>query len=246
MARATSRDPDQRPADARRFLAEVVAARRAMSEGELDTLGPALAAMTSQPDQTLVVDLNSRTASGARRGDTGPLGASGGVHAVRARRSKGPLALLLVLVVAAVLSGGAWLVAAGPLSKTTTPSLVGLTRAEAAATAHKSGLSTHVQGYRFSEVAPVGEVVATDPSRGEQGRQERHRPAVPVQGPGALRRAQRRRPDRGLRPEHDRGQPSDRRHGGTALQQQGRRGLGHRDQAGTRHRAQARPGGRRW
>jgi len=168
VARATSRDPDQRPADARRFHAEVVAARRAMSEGELDTLGPALAAMTSQPDQTLVVDLNSRTASGARRGDTGPLGASGGVHAVRARRSKGPLALLLILVVAAVLSGGAWLVAAGPLSKTTTPSLIGLTRAEAAATAHKSGLSTHVQGYRFSEVAPVGEVVATDPSRGDK------------------------------------------------------------------------------
>jgi eukaryotic-like serine/threonine-protein kinase len=169
VARATSRDPDQRPADARRFHAEVVAARRAMSEGELDTLGPALAAMTSQPDQTLVVDLNSRTASGAaRRGDTGPLGASGGVHAVRARRSKGPLALLLVLVVAAVLSGGAWLVAAGPLSKTTTPSLVGLTRAEAAATAQKSGLSTHVQGYRFSEVAPVGEVVATDPGRGDK------------------------------------------------------------------------------
>ncbi|HVD27226.1 MAG TPA: PASTA domain-containing protein, partial [Mycobacteriales bacterium] len=39
---------------------------------------------------------------------------------------------------------------------------------EAAATAHKSGLSTHVQGYRFSEVAPVGEVVATDPGRGEK------------------------------------------------------------------------------
>ena len=168
VARATSRDPDLRPADARRFHAEVVAARRAMSEGELDTLGPALAAMTSQPDQTLVVDLNSRTASGARRGDTGPLGASGGVHAVRARRSKGPLALLLILAVAAVLSGGAWLVAAGPLSKTTTPSLVGLTRAEAAATAHQSGLLTHVQGYRFSEVAPVGEVVATDPSRGDK------------------------------------------------------------------------------
>ena len=168
VARATSRDPDLRPADARRFHAEVVAARRAMSEGELDTMGPALAAMTSQPDQTLVVDLNSRTATGARRGDTGPLaGTSGGVHGARGRRSKGPLALLLILAVAAVLSGAAWLVAAGPLSKTTTPGLVGLTRAEAAVTAHKSGLSTHLKGYRFSEVAPVGVVVATDPGRGE-------------------------------------------------------------------------------
>ncbi len=40
VARATSRDPDGRPADARRFLAEVVAARRAMSDGELDTPRP--------------------------------------------------------------------------------------------------------------------------------------------------------------------------------------------------------------
>ena len=35
VVRATSRDPEKRPADAKRFLAEVVAARLAMSEEEL-------------------------------------------------------------------------------------------------------------------------------------------------------------------------------------------------------------------
>jgi eukaryotic-like serine/threonine-protein kinase len=177
VSRATSRDPDQRPADARRFHAEVVAARRAMSEGELDTVGPGLAAMSGQPDQTLVVDLNARTASaatgaggasGARRGDTGPLdGSSGAVGGVRKRRSKGPLALLVVLAVTVLLSGAAWVVAEGPLSKTTTPSLLGLTEAQAAAKADKSGLATTVTGYLFSEVVPAGRVVRTDPGRGE-------------------------------------------------------------------------------
>ena len=93
VARATSRDPDGRPADARRFLAEVVAARRAMSDGELDTLGPALSALSSTPDHTLVVDLTARTAT-RRPGAATPArwliraaaaGSAGGAAAARSR-----------------------------------------------------------------------------------------------------------------------------------------------------------------
>jgi beta-lactam-binding protein with PASTA domain/tRNA A-37 threonylcarbamoyl transferase component Bud32 len=167
VARATSRDPDGRPADARRFLTEVVAARRAMSDGELDTLGPALAALSSQPDHTLVVDLTARTATSARRGDTGPLSGPPSTGRARRHRSRGPIALLLVVALAVVLSGIAWFYAEGPLSKTTTPGLVNLTRAEAADKAAKSGLKTDVTGHRFSEVLAKGLVVATDPGRGE-------------------------------------------------------------------------------
>jgi beta-lactam-binding protein with PASTA domain/tRNA A-37 threonylcarbamoyl transferase component Bud32 len=168
VARATSRDPDGRPADARRFLAEVVAARRAMSDGELDTLGPALSALSSTPDHTLVVDLTARTTTApARRGDTGPLSHSGHGTRVRARRSRGPLALLLILALAVVLSGVAWFVAEGPLSKTTTPGLLNLTAAQAKDKAAKSGLDAAVKGHGFSEVVPVGRVLETDPARGE-------------------------------------------------------------------------------
>ena len=127
-------------------------------------------------------------------------------------------------MLAAVLSGAAWLVAAGPLSKTTTPSLVGLTRAEAAATAHKSGLSTHVKGHRFSEVAPVGEVVATDPGRGEDVDKDGTVGLILSKGPERYAVPSVVGAHRGLRPDHDRGQPSHRRHRGAALQQQGRRG----------------------
>jgi eukaryotic-like serine/threonine-protein kinase len=166
VARATSRDPDQRPADARRFHAEVVAARRSMSEGELDTLGPAMAAMSGQPAQTLVVDLNHRPPV-ARRGDTGPLDGPPPGSGVRHRRSRGPIALLVVLLLALALSGAAWFVAEGPLSKTTTPSLLGMTEAKAAATAEQSGLTTKVTGHGFSEVVTPGLVLRTNPSRGE-------------------------------------------------------------------------------
>ena len=167
VARATSRDPDGRPADARRFLAEVVAARRAMSDGELDTLGPALSALSSTPDHTLVVDLTARTATPARRGDTGPLAHQGRGSRVRGRRSRGPLALMLILALAVLLSGAAWFVAEGPLSKTTTPGLLNLTEAQAQDKAANSGLKTEVTDRGFSEVVPVGLVLATDPARGE-------------------------------------------------------------------------------
>jgi serine/threonine-protein kinase len=166
VARATNRDPDQRPADARVFLAEVAAARRTMSDGELDVLGPALSAVQGRPDHTLVVDLTQRPyAATARRGDTGPMAAPPGTRHGR-RRSRGPLALLIVVALAVVLSGAAWVVAYGPLSKITTPSLLGKTQSEAAAIADRDGLSVKVVDHGFSEVVAKGLVLRTDPKGG--------------------------------------------------------------------------------
>ena len=111
VARATSRDPDERPADARRFLAEVVAARRAMSDGELDSLGPALAARPGP----------ARPHAGRRPRPSAPTPPPRGAATparwphrpapgTRRRRSRGPIALMLVLALAVVLSGAAWVV----------------------------------------------------------------------------------------------------------------------------------------
>jgi serine/threonine-protein kinase len=165
VARATNRDPDGRPADARRFLTEVTSARRQLSDGELDTLGPALTAVAGKPDHTLVVDLREgATQRGpARRGDTGPLAVPG---EGRRRRSRGPVALLVVLALAVALSGFAWLYAA-VLSQTTTPGLLNLTKAQAAAKAEESGLDVKVVDSDFSETIPVGKVLRTDPGPGD-------------------------------------------------------------------------------
>jgi eukaryotic-like serine/threonine-protein kinase len=165
VTRATNRDPDQRPADARRFLAEVVTARRGLSDGELDTVGGGIAALAGAPAHTVVVDLTRHPVTPARRGDTGPLSAPPGAR-VR-RRSRGPVALAIVLALAVVLSVVAWAMAYGPLSTTTTPGLLTLTRSAAAAKAHESGLSVKVVGHAYSETAAPETVVQTDPHAGQ-------------------------------------------------------------------------------
>jgi len=161
VAQATNRDPDRRPPDASHMLAEVAAARRLLSDGELDLLGPPLAKMPGPPQHTLVVQLD-KPAAPARTGDTGPLAATAGP---RRRRGRGPVALLLVLALAVALSGFAWFYAA-VLSQTTTPGLIGLTRTEATTKADKAGLSVKVTESDYDEVIPEGDVLDTDPGPG--------------------------------------------------------------------------------
>ena len=166
VAHATDRDPDARPADARRMLAEVSSARRLLSDGELDTLGPALDAIPSSTDKTMVVDLREGAGDGApRRGDTGPLAAPGSTGPVPRRKSRGPLALVLVVGLALVLSGLVWLYVA-VLSQTTTPGLIGLTKPAAAAKAEKDGLEVTVKDEAYSETVAKGLVLETDPKAG--------------------------------------------------------------------------------
>ena len=167
VAHATNRDPDQRPADARRMLAEVSSTRRLLSDGELDTLGPALDAIPTQAtDKTMVVDLREDREAAPRRGDTGPLGAPGGTGPVPRRKSRGPLALIVVVGLAVVLSGLVWLYVA-VLSQTTTPGLIGMTKAAAAEKAEKDGLDVTVKETEYSETIPKGRVVSTDPDPGD-------------------------------------------------------------------------------
>jgi eukaryotic-like serine/threonine-protein kinase len=158
VARATSRAPDQRPADARKMLAEVSTTRRLLSDGELDSLGPALATIPTAQDKTMVVDLRE---SAPRRGDTGPLGEQAPDKA-RRRRSRGPIALLLIVLLAIGLSGFAWLYAA-VLSKTTTPGLIDMTLSAADAKAETAGLDVTVADREYSETVSKGRVISTNP-----------------------------------------------------------------------------------
>jgi len=165
VVRATSRDPEKRPADAKRFRAEVVAARLAMSEEELGPIGPPLNSL-GDLDHTLVVPLGNTPPMGvprtvARRGDTGP------VRAPRARRRRGPIALLVIMVLAAALAGAGWYYGLGPGSNVTTPSLLKLTYAQAKDKAANADLSVKVIARAFDENVAVGSVVSTNPKPGD-------------------------------------------------------------------------------
>jgi serine/threonine-protein kinase len=172
VARATSRDPDGRPDDARRFLAEVAQVRRGLSDAELDTAGRATlpAAALSAPDHTLVVPMPGRpatVAASARGGDTGPL-----PSLRRHRNRRGLIALLLVLMLAAALSSAAWYMAAGPGAYTSAPSLLTLSQADAKAKARSLGFTMQVAGNEFDEKMPADHVLSTDPGPNDRIRKK--------------------------------------------------------------------------
>ena len=173
VARATNRDPDGRPDDARRFLAEVAQVRRGLSDAELDTASRGtvqLTATPSKPDHTLVVPVPAATPdpAPARGGDTGPLPSLRRHY----RNRRGWIALVLVVLLAAGLSGAAWWVAAGPGSYTTAPSLLTLSQAEAAAKARDLGFTMQVVGNEFSEEVQPEHVLSTDPAPNERIRKD--------------------------------------------------------------------------
>lgn len=174
VRRATSRDPDQRPADADRLLAELSAVHRALPDEALDAApatadtlvvplpagAPARAdvaptAVVAQPGPRGGSDVAARPTS-----DTGPL-------PVPRRRRRGGLVALLVVLLLAVAGGVAgWYLGAGPGAYTTAPGVLGLTEQAAQAKLETQGLHSRSGTPVFSETVAAGKVVSTDPEPG--------------------------------------------------------------------------------
>jgi serine/threonine-protein kinase len=163
VARATCRDPDGRPEDARRLLTEVALARRSLSDAHLDAIPAPLRQGDGDAEHTVVVPiaLPGRQRRGPPRSpaDPEPLPARR-----RERRShRGGTALVLVLLLAAALSVAAWWVVAGPGAYTAAPRLIELPEDEAAAKARAEGFSMRVTARSFDETMPAGHVISTEP-----------------------------------------------------------------------------------
>ncbi|MDF2143627.1 Stk1 family PASTA domain-containing Ser/Thr kinase [Knoellia sp. p5-6-4] len=177
VALATSRDPDQRPADADAFLAEVRRIRGALSPTELDHRpeGPAAVAAGANTVPVARTTALPLGAVGAR-----PAGADAAPTAVVARgedtkastrdgaAGKGPWrwALAALLLLAAV-SAGLWYFTMGPGSPTVVPVVAGKTYEQA----QRELTAAHLNAERvdaFDEKVAKGRVISGNPGPGAE------------------------------------------------------------------------------
>lgn len=209
VARATSRDRSQRPADASVLLhhlhrvalalrdgltsdvelATDLAPRPAVVHDEVDDVddvertspdpfdASALALLTEvapessglyddgSPDRTTALERHP-SSTGARP----PRGAPSRVEPVattaRRRSVKGPLALLLSILLVAGVGVGAWWF--GSARYTTTPGVLGLDESSASTELESAGLEPRVGDPAFSENVAAGLVIATEPGPGDR------------------------------------------------------------------------------
>ena len=167
VARASARDPDDRPRDANELLAELRRSRQLLSPGELDlrpadALGAAAVNMTIALPRTQVVPPGGPP-SGAGGTRTGRRAALLRTASWRGRDWPVVAIAIILLAAAAVL----WFFVAGPGASTTVPSVKGETRQVALGALATAHLSAKVVT-SFDETTRAGIVLAADPAAGRE------------------------------------------------------------------------------
>ena len=173
VARATRRDPAQRPADAAAMLAELTGVAQRMSDTELDAGGAKPPPRTSsEPDTRQMAPVDGQEAA---EGDgdertavvATPRQASlrGSSRAHRSRRRR--LGMVAAVAGAALLIIGlvSWLGSGG---KTNVPSVRGMTQAAATKAVQDAGLKVQVSEPVFSEDIQPGLVAGSEPAPGSR------------------------------------------------------------------------------
>src|SRR4051794_3962442 len=205
VARATARDRDLRPADARVLLHQVRRVRAALDHGvhddadltaDLRPAGPVPVEDGIDYVRDDLVDSGptilspAQVAATGRTDDTSLIGPPPGTAAAppgkrpipgTQRSRRGPVLLVLVLLLAVGAGVGGWWFGAGRY--VTTPGVINLTRSAAVEKVHAVGLGFQVDGSAYSETVPVGSVVSTDPAGGEKAPRNGTVTAVVSKGP---------------------------------------------------------------
>ena len=167
VARASARDPDNRPRDANEMLAELRAARRGLTTIELDLRpagagGAVLASSTIALPRTEVV---SPATTPGRRGTQGTGPRRLMPRSLREHRPNRRFTLLALLLLAA--AAALWFFTAGPGASTTVPRVTGSTTQAAERALTLAHLTPKVVR-SFDEVVKAGVVISTNPPAGRE------------------------------------------------------------------------------
>ena len=171
VARASARDPDNRPRDANAMLAEVRRARQALSPAELDLRpgfapGGAVNATTVIPRTEMVPEVTRLAGGGSAGAAVGASGPRWHLPRLGGRARSWLVALVaLVLVAAAAL----WFLTAGPGARTSVPKVAGSTTLVAQRALTRAHLDAKVLK-AFDETVKAGVVLAGDPPAGREVR----------------------------------------------------------------------------
>jgi len=186
VQRSTARSRELRPADAHVFARQVRQVRSALDEGlpdDPDLTGDLTVPILTSYEPGDFDDTPRPAVNGTPRHDEGrsdtievkhdpslrvppPVRAPVKTTPAVRRRSRGPIALLAVLLLAIGVGTGAWYYGVQRFTKT--PVLTGITSTQAVNKAQTLGLKATVAGQEFSEMVPAGTVLKTDPEAGQR------------------------------------------------------------------------------
>jgi len=171
VARATAREPDLRPADAGVLLHQVRRVRAALEDGLAHDpeLATDLVPTATVPFDAGIDYLSEPTPrivepSDAAAEDTTVFGQRPDRPPAPRRSRKGPLLLMLVLVLAVAAGMAGWYFGAGRY--TSTPGVINVSQSQARVEVESEGLSFRVAERDYSETVAAGAVISTDPAAG--------------------------------------------------------------------------------
>jgi len=167
VARASARNPDDRPRDANQMLSELREARQLLSPAELD-LRPADASSAAAVNMTIAIPRTEVVSSVDAPG--GPWGSGSSRRAglrqkVSWRGRTWPVVVLALILLAA--AAALWFVLFGPGARTTVPKVTGSTTQVAELALTNAHLSAKVVR-SFDETTRAGVVLAADPAAGKE------------------------------------------------------------------------------
>ncbi|MFD8212051.1 Stk1 family PASTA domain-containing Ser/Thr kinase [Streptomyces sp. NPDC059695] len=166
VAAATARTPELRPDDAVALLALLRDARAGLDDEQLDAVPPLARseARDTAEDRTSVI---ARPVPAAAE-HTNRLPAPEAPPATRRRPPRGPLLIVVAVLLALGLGAGVWYINSGQFTRV--PAVLGQTEAAATKRLSDAGLDVGTTKRAFSDVYERGTVMAVDPGPGERVR----------------------------------------------------------------------------